>query len=75
MRCLHGWAEWGQPNDDSKRKVRATLDQLRDKELVDNNILTDDYAQYTVQWSIEEASDGPDASTSDKPEEDDTCPC
>jgi hypothetical protein len=44
----------GKPNEDSKRKVRATLDQLKDKGLVDKDILTDDYAEYTVYWPIAE---------------------
>ena len=54
----------GQPNEDSKRKVRATLDQLKGKRLVDKDILTDDYAEYTVYWPIlkaqGEGSEGPE---------------
>lgn len=67
-----------QPNEDSKRKVRATLDQLKSKRLVDKDILTDDYAEYTVYWPIlkdqEESSEGPEASRLDAIEEKDSCP-
>lgn len=68
----------GAPSEDAKRKARATLDQLRSKDLVDKEILTDNYAEYTVYWPIlEEHADGPEGSEapkSDAIEEDEGIP-
>jgi len=68
----------GQPNEDSKRKVRATLDQLKGKRLVDKDILTDDYAEYTVYWPIVkdqgEGSEGSEASKTDAIEKEEAYP-
>jgi hypothetical protein len=58
----------GPPNEDSKRKARATLDQLKEKGLVDKVILIDECRQFTVYWPIEndqaEGSEAPEASRS-----------
>lgn len=67
----------GQPNEDSKRKARAMLDQLKDKGLVDKDMVIDECGQFTVYWSImkdEEGSEGPEASKTDAVEEKDAYP-
>jgi len=68
----------GLPNEDSKRKARATLDQLRGKGLVDKAVLTDDYAEYSVYWPViedkAEASEGTEAAISGTIEEGDYIP-
>jgi hypothetical protein len=55
----------GPPDEDSKRKARATLDQLRDKGLVEKGVLADEYGQFTVYWPVVDAqvkgAEGPEA--------------
>jgi len=69
----------GPPNEDSKRKASATLDQLKEKGLVDKDMVIDECGQFTVYWPImkdqkEEGSEGPEASSSDAIEEDEDVP-
>jgi hypothetical protein len=68
----------GPPNEDSKRKARATLDQLKEKGFVDKEILIEECRQFTVYWPIEdvqaEASEGPEASRLKAIDEDSDCP-
>jgi len=42
------------PNEDSKRKARATLDQLMDRTLAGKEVLVEEYGQFTVYWPIVE---------------------
>jgi hypothetical protein len=42
------------PDEDTKRKVRATLDQLKDKGLVQKDMLSGDHGQYAVFWPVAE---------------------
>jgi len=69
----------GPPNEDSKRKARATLDQLKDKGLVDKDIVIDKCGQFTVYWPImkdqkEEGSEDPEVSKTDTIQEKDAYP-
>jgi len=67
------------PNEDSKRKARATLDQLREKELVHKDILIEDCNRFTVYWpkAVDEATEGSETSEdfmSVEIDNDDDCP-
>jgi len=69
----------GPPNEDSKRKARATLDQLKEKGLVDKDMVIDECGQFTVYWPFmkdqeDEGSEGPEASKTDTIEEKDAYP-
>jgi RecA-family ATPase len=65
------------PSEDSKRKARATLDQLKEKGLIEKGILTEYNIQYNVFWPIEEryaeASEGMEALLRNRVN-DDICP-
>jgi hypothetical protein len=51
------------PNEDSKRKARATLDQLKEKGVVDKEVLIEEYGQFTVYWPVISAqAEGSEAS-------------
>ncbi|WP_156797748.1 AAA family ATPase [Synechococcus sp. CB0205] len=50
----------GPPTEDSKRKARSTLDQLKDKGLIEKALITEDYGQCTVFWPTGPV-DGPEA--------------
>ena len=38
----------------SKSEARASLDQLKEKDLIQKDILIEEYGQFTVYWPIEE---------------------
>ena len=42
------------PIEDSKRKSKASLDQLKEKFLIQKDTLIEEYGQFTVHWPIEE---------------------
>ena len=42
------------PVEDSKRKSKASLDQLKEKFLIHKDTLIEEYGQFTVYWPIEE---------------------
>ena len=66
------------PDEDTKRKVRATLDQLKDKGLVQKEMLSGDHGQYAVFWPAEkdkaEGSEGSEALGQGLIDADDKCP-
>ena len=41
------------PDEDTKRKVRATLDQLKDKGLIQKEMVSGDHGQFAVFWPVE----------------------
>ena len=66
------------PDEDTKRKVRATLDQLKDKGLVQKEMLSGDHGQYAVFWPVAEdkaeGSEGSEALGQGLIDADDECP-
>ena len=66
------------PDEDTKRKVRATLEQLKDKGLVQKEMMSGDHGQFAVFWPAEKAKpEGPEGLEGldrDRIEVDDECP-
>jgi hypothetical protein len=51
------------PDEDTKRKVRATLEQLKDKGLVQKEMVSGDHGQFAVFWPTEKhKAEGPEGS-------------
>lgn len=51
------------PDDDTKRKVRATLEQLKDKGLAQKEMVSGDHGQFAVFWPNEKhKAEGPEGS-------------
>jgi hypothetical protein len=66
------------PDEDTKRKVRATLEQLKDKGLVQKEMISGDHGQFAVFWPVEndkaEGSEGSEGRDQYLTEVDDECP-
>ena len=66
------------PDEDTKRKVRATLEQLKDKGLVQKEMVSGDHGQFAVFWpedkEKEEGAEGSEALGIDLIDTDDECP-
>ena len=66
------------PDDDTKRKVRSTLDQLKDKGLVQKEMLIGINGQFAVFWPVAEnkaeGSEGAEAPVQGIMDADDECP-
>ena len=68
----------GKPDEDTKRKVRATLDQLKDKGLVKREMLSGNNGQFALFWPAdkdkEEGAEGAEALSQGLLDADDECP-